>query len=74
MSGGVRVRGALFYKASAGSVFLFVSDKSRNFERKWCSEMSIKGFYNLIVLKFYLVCLLYNCLKSITRKYQANIN
>ena len=35
---GVRARGALFYKASAGSDFLFGSVKNRQFLRKWCSK------------------------------------
>ena len=42
MSCGVRARGALFYKVSAGSYFLSGVVKKRHFLRKWCSKWCSK--------------------------------
>ncbi len=42
MSCGVRVRGALFYKVSAGSDFLSGSVKNCRILRKWCSKWCSK--------------------------------
>lgn len=42
LSCGVRARGALFYKVSAGSVFLSGNVKNRHFLKKWCSKWCSK--------------------------------
>ena len=45
MSCGVGARGALFYKVSAGFVFLCESVKWYGFLQKWCSETQDKMQY-----------------------------